>query len=203
MIRAALVVTVVAFAFAGPAAAKGAGAIAVPPLEVALGATAPVGGGEGVGPSRDLLIGVHWASLFWKPTSYEVGVGYVGSFRDLKHGEPGDQLRLHGGYLALGRTITATRHVRTWVELRGELLRGTLPDRDFSALGGAVRFAAEIYASGAGGVGDRKVLAMFAGTIALGVFVEGSYRDIAFDLGPAGVSTGVSIRIPFLLAAAS
>jgi hypothetical protein len=202
MIRSALVVMAVAFAFEGSAAAKGAGGIVLPPLEVDLGATAPVGGGEAIGPSRDILIGVHWASLFWKPTSYEVGVGYVGSFRDLKHGEPNDSFQLHGGYLALGRTLYAVPHMRTWVELRGELLRGSVPGRDFSALGGAVRFAAELYASGVGGVGDRSAIALFAGTIALGVFVEASHRDIASELGPTGVSTGVSIRIPFLLAAA-
>lgn len=203
MIRAALVVMVVAFAFEGPAAARGAGGFALPPLEVDLGATAPVGGGEDIGPSRDILIGVHWASLFWKPTNYEVGIGYVGSFRELKHGEPNQEFQLHGGYFALGRTLYAVPHMRTWVELRGELLHGSLPGRDFSALGGAVRFAAELYTSGVGGVADHKTIALFAGTFALGVFIEASHRDVASELGPTGVSTGISIRIPFLLAAAS
>lgn len=201
MIRAILVVTAIAVAFEGTAAARG-GALAIPPLEVDVGATAPVGGGAAVGPSRDLLVGIHWASLFWRPTSYEVGVGYVGSFRDLRGGEPDDHLALNGSYLALGRTLYASRHVRTWVELRGELFHASVPGRDFSALGGAVRFAAEIYAAGRAGSGDSSGFALFAGTFALGVFVEGSHRDLPTALGPTGVSSGISIRIPFFAVAA-
>lgn len=201
MIKAVLVVTAIACALEGSAAARG-GAIALPPLEVDVASTAPVGGGEAVGPSSDILVGVHWASLFWRPTSYEVGVGYVGSFRDLRGGEPNEAFHMNGGYLALGRTMFVARHVRTWVELRGELLRASAPGRDFSALGGALRFAAEIYSAGVGGHSNPGSTALFAGTFALGVFVEASHRDIPTALGPTGVSTGVSIRIPLLLAAA-
>lgn len=201
MIRAVLVVTAIACAFEGSASARG-GAIALPPLEVDVGATAPVGGGEAVGPSTDVLVGVHWASLFWRPTRYEVGAGYVGSFRDLRRGEPGDRFALNGGYLALGRSLFTSPHLRSWVELRGELLHASVPGREFSALGGAVRFAAEIYSSGAGGRSSPGSVAMFAGTFALGMFVEASHRDVPTALGPTGVSTGISIRIPFLLVGA-
>lgn len=201
MIKAALVVMAIACALEGSAAARG-GALALPPLEVDVAATAPVGGGEAVGPSTDVLVGVHWASLFWRPTNYEVGAGYVGSFRDLRGGEPSDRFRMHGGYLALGRTMFVARHVRTWVELRGEILRASAPGRDFSALGGALRFAAELYSAGIGGRSRPGSLAVFMGTFALGVFVEASHRDIPTALGPTGVSTGVSIRIPFVAAVA-
>ncbi len=224
MNRAGLVV-VIGLAFGvihgvsdGTAAAKG-GALALPPLEVNIGATAPVTGGEAApGPSTDLMIGVHWASLYWRPTSYDVGVGYIGSYRDLvpgyrsatpvadrttQPGEAADQMKLHGGYFSLGRTFYSQPHLRAWAELRGELLLVDTGGRPFSAIGGALRFALELYSSGVGGVSDHSTIAMFAGTIAIGVYVEASHRDLPSELGPTGVTTGVSFRIPFLLAAAS
>ncbi|MBL0219023.1 MAG: hypothetical protein IPQ07_34790 [Myxococcales bacterium] len=200
----------------GTAAAKG-GALALPPLEVNLGATAPVTGGEAApGPSTDVMIGVHWASLYWRPTSYDVGVGYVGSYRDLVPGyrsvatrmtQAGDattdQMTLHGGYLSLGRTFYSQPHLRAWAEVRGELLLVDTGGRPFSAIGGALRFALELYSTGVGGISNHSTIALFAGTVAIGVYVEASHRDLPSELGPTGVTTGVSFRIPFLLAAAS
>jgi len=213
MIRAGLVAIAGVMALCSAAAAKG-GAMALPPMEVDVGATTPVEGGQAVGPATDLLIGVHWASLFWHPTNYEVGFGYVGSYRPLKPGyrqlaeravQPTDEdrLMLHGGYMTLGRTLISQPHFRTWVELRGELMRGHTPDRSFSAIGGAVRFAAEMFSSGSGGASDHNSIVLFAGTFALGVYIEASHRDLASELGPTGVTTGVTVRIPFLFVAAS
>ena len=199
----------------GSARAGTPGMIALPPLEIDIGHHIAVNGGDAVTSSTEILVGVHWASLFWKPTSWDVGIGYVGSRRGLRPAyaptversydataaEP--QLSMNGTYLTLARTLYTRESFRTWVELRGELLRVDNGLRTFSSLGGAVRFAAEVYWSGIGGVSDRKAVALFAGTLALGVFVEGGHRELATQLGPTGVTSGISFRIPFLFAAAS
>ena len=155
---------------------------------------------------EDLLAGLHWASLAWKPTPIDIGVGYVGSARQVVPGysartvdaTPFDnQLRLDGGYLELGKTLQgSSRHWRTWLSARGELLHGSVNDRSFSAIGGAVRVSSEVYLSGA--AGGRN--AIICGTLALGIYVEASHRDIAPELGRDVVTSGVSIRLPFILA---
>lgn len=191
-------------------ASAGGGGIVVPPLEVDVGATAPVRGGEASGPSMDVLIGLHWASVYWHPTRFEVGFGYVGSVRPVDRGYralermPGpvhdDTFRLDGGYLTLGTTLINQPHFRTWIEARGELLRGRLPGTpSFSAIGGAVRFAAELYGGVAGGAGGGNAIGLVAGTFAIGIFVEASHRDIANELGATGITTGISFRVPFIL----
>ena len=199
----------------GTASAGSPGVIALPPLEVDIGHHVAVGGGEAVMSSTEILIGIHWASLYWKPTSWDVGVGYVGSRRALRpsfaptaersYDATADEpaLTMDGTYLTLSRTMYTRASFRTWVELRGELLRVDNGLRTFSSLGGAVRFAAEVYWAGIGGVSDRNAVALFAGTWAFGVFVEGGHRELARQLGPTGVTSGISIRIPFLFAAAS
>lgn len=218
MIKAGLVVlalVVPLMVIEGTAAAKG-GAIALPPAEVDVGATVPIGGGAAVGTATDLLVGFHWASLAWHPTTFDIGVGYVGSFRALRPGYRGataertsgagtidERLRLNGMYLALGRTLINHPHYRAWIELRGELLHARTDSQSFSALGAAARIALEVYASGAKACGDHSGIMAVAGTIALGIYVEASHRDLALDLGPTGVTTGISVRIPFFLVAAS
>ena len=197
------------------ASAGSAGMIALPPMEVDIGHHIAVNGGEAVMSSTEVLVGVHWASLYWKPTSWDVGMGYVGSRRalrpsfaptversyDAQAAEP--QLTMNGTYLTLSKTMYTRESFRTWVELRGELLRVDNGLRTFSSLGGAVRFAAEVYWSGVGAASDHKAVALFAGTWAFGVFIEGGHRELPTQLGPTGVTSGVSIRIPFLFAAAS
>jgi hypothetical protein len=53
-----------------------------------------------------------------------------------------------------------------------------------------------------GTASDNKAIALFAGTWAIGVYVEASHRNIALELSPTGFTSGLSFRIPFLLAAA-
>ena len=84
--------------------------------------------------------------------------------------------------------------------MRGELLKGTIDARTFSAIGGAVRFSAEIFGSGVGGHSDHNSVAIFAGTVSFGVYLEASHRDIALELGPTGITGGFSFRLPFILA---
>lgn len=192
--------------------AKGGGII-VPPVRIELGALFPVFGGEAVEPAAEVLIGAHWTAISWRPTKIDIGVGYIGSTRKLVPGYRGlaertqqprgsdDMFTMSGGYLSLGHTIVAQKHFRTWIEMRGELLKGTIDARAFSAIGGAVRFSAEVFGSGVGGHSDHNSIAIFAGTISFGVYLEASHRDIALELGPSGITGGFSFKLPFILAA--
>lgn len=161
----------------------------------------------------EILAGVHWASLAWRPTKVDFGFGYVGSFRTL---EPADvsargeaspveapRLSLSGAYLAIGRTVVRQRHFRTWVELRGELLHARLGDRSFSSLGGAVRLSSEVFTAGGFAESRTNAVAVVAGALGLGVYVELSHRQLDDALGPTSVTTGISIRIPFVLIGAT
>ena len=183
-------------------------------MRIEQGTLFPVIGGDAVEPATELLIGMHWSALAWRPTTFDIGVGYIGSERKLVSGyraniprtrQPAvedETFSLNGGYLTLARTIVRQNHFRTWVEMRGELLKGTIDARAFSAVGGAIRFSAEIFGSGVGGHSDHNSIAIFAGTFSLGFYLEASHRDIALELGPTGISGGISIRLPFILAAA-
>lgn len=198
---------------ASDAAAKG-GAIALPPMRIDAGTLFPVIGGASVEPATEFLIGIHWSSLAWRPSKFDIGVGYIGSERPLVLGyqlhsartrQPAnvdETFSLNGGYLSLAHTVVRQKNFRTWIEMRGELLKGTIDARTFSAIGGAIRLSAEIFGSGVGGGSGSSAIAMFAGTFALGVYVEASHRDIASELGPSGISGGISLRLPFILAAA-
>jgi hypothetical protein len=188
--------------------------ILVPPAEVDVGAFAATGDAPALaGPSSEVLAGVHWASLFWKPTRFDVGIGYVGSFRPI---DPSfrtaariagatrleDELRLHGMYMQLGSTLVKERHYRAWVAARGELMKSAGLPREISVSGAALRVAAEVYKSGYAGSGrSSNGVALVAGTVALGVYVEAMYRDLPSEYGATGVATGISLRVPFMLVA--
>jgi hypothetical protein len=105
-------------------------------------------------------------------------------------------ITLHGGYLAIGTRIASGDHWRTWFTARGELMKGNDGHHDFGVAGTALRIATELYSAGT--AGDRGVVA--AGTFALGVYVEASYRDVPIEYGPVGVTSGMSLRLPFLVA---
>jgi hypothetical protein len=185
----------------------GGGGFLIPPVEVDMGIGAPVGPAiDHVGPSTEILAGLHWASLAWKPTRFDVGFGYVGSFRAIDRdgirafrGDPmsqTDQLHLNGGYLTLGTTIASQKHWRTWFSARGELLHANDGEQTWSALGGALRISTEVYASTLSGGHNSGV----CGTVAIGLYAEATYREVPVDLGPHGFTTGVTVRLPFLFA---
>jgi len=200
---------VAVLAAASTAHASG-GAIFIPPAEVDIGIAAPVGAAT-AGPSHEILAGVHWASLYWHPTHVDIGIGYVGSFRNVLPGytlratsDANDNvLSLDGAYLSLGYTLESHKYFRTWLDARIETLHGSLNEQSFNALGSALRLSTEVYVSGAVGAGDHGGFVAVAGTWALGVYVEGVHRDIAPELGPNDVSVGVSMRVPLILAAAN
>ena len=181
----------------GTAAHAGHGAILIPPVEIDIGVGAPVGG-EHLAPSTEVLAGIHWASLAWRPTRLDVGIGYVGSFRalDNPYKLEDDELRLHGGYFQLGTTIASGSHWRTWFAARGELLRAYDGDRELSALGTAVRISTELFGSTKGGGRNAAIV----GTVALGIYVEAIYRDLPSELGTTSFASGITCRLPFIVA---
>jgi hypothetical protein len=195
--------------FATTNAHAGGGAIAIPPMELDVGAGSPVGAAV-AGPSTEVLAGIHWASLYWHPTKVDVGIGYVGSFRPVVPGyearstmdtNADNILRLDGGYVSLGYAIESHRYWRTWVDARIETLHGSVNQTSFNALGAAMRLSTEVFASGAVGGGGSGGGVLCAGTWALGVYVEAVHRDLPAELGSNGLSAGLSMRIPFILAA--
>jgi hypothetical protein len=189
------------------------GAIAVPPMSIDVGAGTPVGVAATATTvaSTELRIGASWASLYWKPTKFDVSIGYIGSYRTLLDDDsiarstalPVNELRLHGLYSEVSYAIENHRHWRTWLGGRIETLTGEYRERSIGAVGAAIRIGTELYATGVHGGGDSKVVAMFAGAFAIGVYVEGTARTLPKELGPVGVGAGVSVRIPFIAAIGS
>jgi hypothetical protein len=191
-------------------AAASPGAIFIPPAEVDVGAHTPIGNAL-VYSSTELRIGVHTASLYWKPTPVDIGIGYVGSYRDVtpayaarESGYEDQTFKLHGLYFSASYAIEKHRHWRTWLGGRVEGLSGSYGGQSYNVIGTAVRIAAELYSAGVGGVADSHALGFFAGTFALGVYVEGTRRfNLPAELGPNGVGAGLTMRIPFIAALGS
>jgi hypothetical protein len=203
--RMRVAIAALAVCLSAPASAS-PGAIAIPPVAVDMGAGIAKGA-ESV-PSTELRVGGSWASLYWKPTSFDIAIGYVGSYRSLAPtGEAArsttiieNSLRLHGAYFEVAHAIENHRHWRTWLGARIETLTGDYRERSIHAVGGALRLGAELYSAGVGGGGGGNAAAVFAGVFGLGVYVEGTARSLPKELGPVGIGAGVSVRIPFLAA---
>lgn len=195
---------------AASTAHAGSGAIAIPPMEVDVGAGAQVGAAT-VGPSTEILAGIHWASMYWHPTHYDIGLGYVGSYRQVLPGYAAREtapssssdnlLALNGTYLSLGYTLDSHSWCRTWVDARVEVLRGSVNQQSFNALGEALRISSELYVSGAVGSGGGGGFVAMAGTWALGLYVEAVHRAVPPELGSNGLTAGMSFRVPFIIAA--
>ncbi len=202
-------VVVAVLAVSGSASAGGLGAIAIPPVAVEVGAGTPLGETSPLAASTELRVGGSFASLYWKPTSADFTIGYVGSYRSLPAESasarstltpPEASLQLHGAYLEAGYAVENHRHWRTWLAARVETLVGDYRDRHLNVIGGAVRIGTELYAAGGGAAGGGNALAVFAGAVAIGVYVEGTARTLPEELGPVGVGAGVSMRLPFIAA---
>lgn len=188
-------------------AAATPGVIVIPPAEVDVGAGTPVGNVV-VGAATEVRAGMHWASLYWQPTPLDIGIGYIGSFREVAPGYAARaltvddrQLALHGLYFSAALAIETHRHWRTWLGARVEGMSGSFDGHRYDVIGGALRLAAELYSTGVGGAGDSRTVGVFAGTFALGVYVEGTARTLPAELGALGVGAGLTMRVPFIAAA--
>jgi hypothetical protein len=191
--------------------AGGFAGLIVPPGEVDYGVGPIVGGASAVtGPSQELLAGVHWASLYWKPTDFDVGIGYIGIWRPVVPGfaarssTPSEQvdnvMHADGAYFDVAYTLERHKHWRAWLAGRVEYLSTHVNGEQAFGHGAALRIATEVYSHTLGGVGDHKAVAIVAGTLALGFYVEASHRSLAQELGPNAVTAGVSLRVPFMMA---
>jgi hypothetical protein len=197
-------------ALASPVAHARGIAFLIPPAEVDVGVGAPLGDAA-VGPSAEVLAGLHWASLYWKPSKLDIGVGYVGSFRAVRpdyaarmtSGSEDHELRMNGGYLDLAYALDTRAHWRTWLAARGELFSAELDHHSFSAMGAALRVATEVFVQGAAAGGGHGGGAAVAGTFAIGLYVEASARDVPDQLGREQLTAGLTLRVPFLFAAAN
>jgi hypothetical protein len=207
--RLASVALVICSTASVASAGNGFAALVVPPAEVDFGTGNPLGSAPAVtGASQELLAGVHWASLYWKPTTFDLGVGYVGVWRPVVPGyaarstTPSDQvdnvLHVGGAYIDMACTLDARRHWRTWFAGRVEYLSSHVNGQQTMGHGAAVRIATEVFGSGVHGVADRGAAAVAAGTWALGFYVEASHRTLAPELGPNSLTAGFSLRIPFI-----
>ena len=185
------------------AAAK-PGVIFIPPAEVDLGADTPIGDVI-VGTATEVRAGMHWASLYWRPTSLDIGIGYVGSYRSVApplstRGLEDHTFKLHGLYFNAAYAIETHTHWRTWLGVRIEGMSGHYDGRRYDVIGVALRLAAELYSTGTGAGGGNDVVGFFAGSFAVGVYVEGTHRTLPEELGATGVGAGVTMRIPFIAA---
>lgn len=202
--RLALALLVVAITASRAAATPGA--IIIPPAEVDVGLGTPVGDVV-VGAATEVRVGVHSASLYWRPTPIDIGIGYVGSFREVAPGYAARaltvedrELALHGLYFNAAFAIESHRHWRTWFGARVEGMSGSFDGQRYDVFGGALRLAAELYSTGVGGTGDNCAAGFFAGAFALGVYVEGTARTLPAELGALGIGAGLTMRVPFIAA---
>lgn len=185
------------------------GAIVVPPGEVEIGAGAPIGDPT-LGTSTEFRAGMHWASLYWHPTRFDIGFGFVASTRqslsltvDRAIAPEDHVLSLKGAYMSAAYAIESHRHWRTWLGARLEMLAGDHDGHSVTTTGVAVRLATEVFAAGIGGASDNRTAALFAGAFAVGIYVEGIHRGIPGDLGEIDAAAGLTMRIPFIAAIGS
>jgi hypothetical protein len=154
------------------------------------------------------LVGLNWATIYPRKTRFDIGIGYVGAaVQDPFAGErpqpthpvkgvtvlPEERapLLMHGGYLEMSTRIAAGSHWRTWFSARGELL--SVDGK--GSLGAAARVSTELWhgwlESDRGGI--------LCGVLSLGLWVEGSARELGDRAVVAAASAGMSLRIPLLV----
>lgn len=156
-----------------------------------------------------LTTGIHWASVTPNPKTWlDVGIGYIHERLPgiachvptspcgvpvATRPEP-DPLLVHGAYLELSKRMGGTRHRRSWLGARAELLFADVHGSTRAGAGLTARAAWELFATiKAGGNGG---VAM--GAFAVGAFLEVSYRRLPD--GERGVATmaGLSTRLPLI-----
>lgn len=167
------------------------------PLKIDIGA-AMINTDRGMANGVNLAAGIHWASLSPKPTNTDVGVGVFGAFarapEDTSVMDDENTVGQLGAYLEIGQTLSRGSFWRTWAAGRGEYLASSAFGNDHAGIGATGRLSAELYISGVG-IEPRGV---FLGTYAIGLYVEGGYRDTVADVGKIHGGLGLTFRTPLV-----
>jgi len=191
-----------------PASSARAGGAFVPPSRVDVSPVTMTSGGQ---PSVGfhLTAGLHWASVSPNPKTWlDVGIGYIHESLPregchirptpcappvVMHTEP-DPMQIHGVYFELAKRMTGTRHERSWLGARAEVLFADIGGETRTGAGITARAAWELLATIKGGGNNGAAIGAFA----IGAFVELGYRRLPG--GERGVATmaGLSTRLPFI-----
>jgi hypothetical protein len=166
----------------------------LPPFELDLGLTWSEAGTRAASGSV-LLLGLSRATLDPRPVAFDVGLGYVrwwagddpSPVAARSTGSP-PIADAHGGYLDLAARVHESKHVRSWLAVRGELL-----DADGAAFGVAARIATELWT----GANERDGGVLALGSLAIGVYAEAGLREGRDDVRTFTV--GITVRAPLVL----
>ncbi len=176
----------------------------LPPVAVDVGSTVLSIGKGTVRTGGVLTAGVKWATIYPKRTSFDVGVGYVGTFvhqseSGPKHtqarqapGTEGSLTNMHGGFLEFAGLAKERSHARAWVSTRAELLRSG----GENAIGFATRVSAELWT----GLTHTSRGGAIYGVGALGLWTEMGLRRLPSHGLVRQVSVGLSVRLPVVVA---
>jgi hypothetical protein len=146
-----------------------------------------------------LTAGLKWATIYPKRTSFDVGIGYVGTMirtEDAKAPHRPSNARatrntlssMHGGFLEFSGLAAERSHARAWVSGRAELMRSN----GEAVLGIATRLSAEVWT----GLSHSSRGGAAYGVAALGVWTELGVRRLP-SLGLVQqLSVGLSVRLP-------
>lgn len=169
------------------------------PLKVDIGA-ASINTDRGFVTGLGAAVGIHWASLSPNPTQTDVGLGVFGAFaatpKDSTVMNDKPTVAQGGAYLELGHTLSHGSFWRTWGTGRGEYLGSSAFGKDHVGIGATGRLSAELFLSGVG----IEPGGIFLGTYALGLYVEGGYRDTVVGVGNLHIGAGITFRTPLVIA---
>ena len=174
----------------------------VPPLAVDFGSSVLSAKEAGVRTGTVLTVGLKWATIYPKRTSFDLGIGYVGTMirtdgaptahRSSKARAAQNRLSsMHGGFLEFSGLATDRSHARAWVSGRAELMKSN----DEAVLGIATRLSAEVWT----GLSHSSLGGGVYGVGALGVWTELGVRRLP-SLGLVQhLSVGLSVRLPVVV----
>jgi len=190
------------------ATSAGADGAFVPPSRIDVSPVTMISGSQPT-VGFHLTTGLHWASVSPNPKTWlDVGVGYIHESLALNHcrvprppcGVPGaarptdDPLSVHGAYFELSKRMTGTRHHRTWLGARAELLFAEVDGQTRTGAGITGRAAWELFTTVKSGGGGGVVI----GALALGLFLELSYRRLPGGVRGVATTAGLSTRLPLI-----
>lgn len=174
------------------AAALAAGCLALPPSRTEVSAVAH-GGGSGLRVST----GGHAASLPARlDMPVDLGAGYV-----YERVGDDDAPAQHGSYLELGAQVWRRGRHRAFAAARVDVFWNDVGDAGTTRAIGARVGIESVAGHVAGGSRDRGGGVAAYGVFAPGLFVEGGARALEGGRAVGTVIVGVSVRLPFVIAA--